>query len=89
MASVQDDSRARLPLTQTDSGTGRLGVASVIADLMADSQVFRVAVTTLTQRLDMLQRGSGWRHMFTTNPTRHLAMKLPCHGFVDLVADQG
>ena len=75
--------------SQTDSGTGHLGVASVVADLMADSQVFRVAVTTLTQRPNMLQRGSCWRHMFTADPARHLAMKLPCHGFVDLVASQG
>ena len=64
-------------------------MALIVADLMTDSQVFRVAVSTLTQRLNMLQRGSGWRHMFTTNPTRHLAMKLPCHGFVNLVAGQG
>ena len=57
-----------------------------IADLVADREVFCMAVTALAERLNVLQRGGLRRHMFAANPARHRAVQLTCNRLVDLVA---
>ena len=61
-------------------------VALVVAQFMADGEVFLVAVAALAQGLDVLQRRRFWYHMLATDPARHHAMQLARHGFVDFVA---
>ena len=43
---------------------------------MADGEVFLVTIATFAERLNVLQRGVGVRHMRPTDPTRHHAMQL-------------
>ena len=57
-----------------------------IADLMADGEIFCMAVAALTERLNVLQRGGVRRHMFAANPARHRAVQLTGNRLVDLVA---
>lgn len=64
-------------------------MALVVAKLMADGQIFNVAVAAFTQGLDVLQRGGGVQHMLTADPAGHHAMQLARHGFVDFVAGEG
>jgi hypothetical protein len=69
------------------SGFG-LDVSQVVATVMADGQVFLVAVTTFTKRLNVLKCGVGMRHMLPAHPTRHHAMHLARDRFVDFVAGE-
>ena len=61
----------------------------MVANPVADSQVFSVAVTALTERLDMFQRCNLWQHMFTAYPARHHTVQLARYRFVNLVAGVG
>ena len=56
-----------------------------IALVMADCQIFCMAVATIAQGLNVLQRCRLGRHMFAANPARHYAMKLARNDFVNLV----
>jgi hypothetical protein len=58
----------------------------VIALVMADGQIFCVAIATFAQGLHVFQRGIHRVHMLATHPARHLAVQLAGHGFVDFVA---
>ena len=60
----------------------------VVAAVMADRQILLVAVATFAQGLDVLQRGLRVRHMLATHPTRHHAMQLAGHRFVNFVAGE-
>lgn len=64
-------------------------MALVVAQLVADGQIFNMAVAAFAQGLDVLQRGGSVQHMLTADPTGHHAMQLACHGFVDFVAGEG
>ena len=57
-------------------------MALVIAQLVADGQVFGMAVTAFAFGFDVLQRRCFRQHMLTTHPAGHHAVQLPCHGFV-------
>ena len=57
-----------------------------IANPVADSKVFCMAVAALAERLDVLQRGGTRRHMFAANPARHHTMQLTGNRLVNLVA---
>ena len=59
-------------------------MALAIASLVANRQIFGVAVAAIAQGLDMLQRGCVWRDMLAANPARHDAVQLPRNGFVHL-----
>ena len=61
---------------------------AVVAGIVADGQIFGMAVATLAQRLNVLQRGISLRHVLAADPARHLAVQLTGHGFVDFVAGQ-
>ena len=56
-----------------------------IALVMTDCQIFCVAVATVAQGLNVLQRCRLGCHMFAANPARHYAMKLARNDFVNLV----
>ena len=60
----------------------------VVAAVMADGQVFLMAVAAFAQRLNVLKRGVGVRHMLPADPTRHHAMQLARYRFVDFVAGE-
>ena len=60
----------------------------VVAAVVADGQVFLMAVATFTERLNVLKRGVSMRDMLATNPTRDHAMQLARYRFVDLVAGE-
>lgn len=59
-----------------------------VAHGMADSQVFKMAVSALAQGLDMFQRGVCRVYVLAAHPAGHRAMQLPCHGFVNFVAGE-
>lgn len=59
-------------------------MALAIADFMADGEVFCVAVATVAQGLNMLERRRFWRDMLAANPAWHHAVKLARHYFVYL-----
>jgi hypothetical protein len=61
----------------------------VIANIVADGEVFSMAIAPLTQGLDMFQRGGARQHMFTTDPARHHTMQLTGHGFVYFFSGMG
>lgn len=58
----------------------------VIANAVANGQVFSMTVATIAERLDVLECGISWQHMFAAQPARNAAMKLACNGFVNFVA---
>jgi len=58
-------------------------VPLAVAHLVADGEIFSVAVAALAQGLNVLQRGGLGRDMLATHPARHRAMQLPGHGSVD------
>ena len=60
----------------------------VIAAVMADGQVFLMTIAAFTERLNVLKRGIGMRHMLPANPTRHHAMQLARYRFVNFVAGE-
>ena len=64
-------------------------MATVIASIMADGQIVRMAVAALTQRLDVFQRCIVEFHVLTTNPAWNHAVELARYGFVDFVAGKG
>lgn len=64
-------------------------MALVIAELVANGQVFNMAVAAFAERLNVLQRGRLMQHMFATYPAGHHTMHLACYGFIDLVAGVG
>ena len=68
---------------------GLLCMASAVAKRVADGEVFGVAVAAFTKRLYVLKRCSGLQYMFTAYPTRHHAVHLPGHRFVNFVARVG
>ena len=57
-----------------------------VAVVMADSQIFGVAVAACTEWLDMFKCGVTGRNMLAANPTRHLPVQLTRYGLVDFVA---
>ena len=63
-------------------------MAQIVAAVVADSQVLLVAVATFTERLNVLKRGVGLRHMLTADPTRNHAMHLARYRFVHFVAGE-
>jgi len=63
-------------------------VALVVAAVMADGQIFLVTVAAFAQRLNVLQRGIGMRHVLPADPTRHHAMQLARYRFVNFVAGE-
>ena len=60
----------------------------VVAVVVADGQVFLVAVAAFAQRLNVLKRGIGMCHMLPADPTRHHAMHLARYRFVNFVAGE-
>ena len=60
----------------------------VVAAIMADGEVFLVAIATFAQRLNVLKRGVGMRHVLPADPTRHHAMQLARYRFVNFVAGE-
>jgi len=72
------------------SGLSRLlRVALVVADCMADRQIFLVAAAAFTAGLDMLQRCVLQGDMLAAYPARHHAMQLACNRSVHLDAGVG
>jgi len=59
-------------------------MALAIADLMADGEIFCMAVAAIAQGLNVFQRRGLGRDMFAAYPARHHAMKLARHRFVHL-----
>ena len=57
-----------------------------IANPVADSKVFCMAVAALAERLNVLQRRGVRRDVFAANPARHGAVELTGDRLVDLVA---
>ena len=64
-------------------------MAGAVAKRVADREVLGVAVAAFTKRLYVFKRCSGLQHMFAAYPTRHHAMHLPGHRFVNFVASMG
>jgi hypothetical protein len=65
-----------------------LSMPLMVTTVMADRQIVLMAAAAFTQRLNVLQRGIGMRHMLPANPTRHRTMQLARYRFVDLVAGE-
>lgn len=61
-------------------------MALVVTDIVADRQIFRMAISTFAQGLDVFQRGRNWQHMLAANPAGNNPMQLAGHGFVNFVA---
>lgn len=64
-------------------------MALVIAEIVADGQVFCMAVAAFAQGLDVFQRGGRGQHMLAADPAGHNTMQLASHRLVDLVAGVG
>jgi hypothetical protein len=58
-------------------------VALAVAHLVADGQIFGMAVAAVAQGLNVLERGGLGRDMLAADPARHAAMQLPGHSSVD------
>lgn len=61
----------------------------IVAELVADRQVFRMAVAAFAPWLDVFQRCGGGQHMLAADPAGHNTMQLARHCLVDLVAGVG
>lgn len=61
----------------------------IVAKIMTDGQVFQMAVTPFAQGLDVLQGRGSWLHVFTADPTRHHAVHLASHRFINFVTRVG
>lgn len=64
-------------------------MALVVAELVADGQVFRMAVAAFAPWLDVFQRCGGGRHMLAADPARYKPMQLARNRLVDFVAGVG
>lgn len=61
-------------------------MALVVAQLVADGQVFGMAVAAFTLGFDVLKRGRLGQHVLTAHPARHHAVQLPGHRFVHFLS---
>ena len=61
-------------------------MARLVAGGVADGQILQMAVTTVSQRPDVLQGGHCGLDMLAADPARHLAVQLPGDSPVNLVA---
>lgn len=64
-------------------------MALVVANIVADGQVFCMAVSSCAQWFDVFQCGGRGQHMLSTDPARHNTMHLASHGPVNFVAGMG